>query len=103
MATTIRVDDKAHATLLELAQEEHRPIRQVVEDAIEHYRREKFWKGVHEDYERLRADPVAWKEYQDEIRLLEGGSMDGLENEPPYYTEEEEQEIRAEIARTKNG
>lgn len=95
MATTVRVEDKVHAMLVELAKEEHRPIGQVIEQAIEQYRREKFWKGVTEDLERLRADPAAWKDYQDEIALLEGGSMDGLENEPPYFTPQEEEEIRA--------
>jgi len=95
MATTVRVEDKVHAMLVELAKEEHRPIGQVIEEAIERYRREKFWQGVTEDLERLRADPAAWKDYQDEIAFLEGGSMDGLENEPPYFTPEEEEEIRA--------
>jgi hypothetical protein len=95
MATTVRVEDNVHAILLELAKEEQRPIGQVIGEAIERYRREKFWKGVHEDLERLRADPVAWKDYQDEIALFEGASMDGLENEPPYFTPEEEEEIRA--------
>jgi hypothetical protein len=95
MASTVRVDDDLHAKLVALAAEEHRPIGQVIEDAIERYRREKFWKGVNEDLERLRADPEAWNDYQDEIALLEGGSMDGLENEPPYFTPEEEEEIRA--------
>jgi hypothetical protein len=41
---------------------------------------------MHEDFTRLRADPVAWKEYQDEAKLFEGGSMDGLEHEEPYDT-----------------
>ena len=48
------------------------------------------WKRRWDD---LRADPVAWQEYQDEIRLLEGGSMDGLEAEEPYYTAAEVEEI----------
>jgi hypothetical protein len=41
----------------------------------------------------VRADPVAWKDYQDEARMLQGGSMDGLESEEPYYTVEELEEI----------
>ena len=58
MATTVRVEDKVHAMLVELAKEERRPIGQVIEQAIEQYRREKFWKGVTEDLERLRADQL---------------------------------------------
>lgn len=56
---------------------------------------------MREDYERLRSDPVAWQDYLDEIQMLEGTSMDSLANEEPYYTAEEEAEIRAEYARTR--
>ena len=103
VATTVRVEDKLAATLRELSSEERRPIGQVIEDAVAQYQKEKFWTGVHEDFVRLRSDPVAWQDYQDEIALFEGGSMDGLEQEPPYYTPEEEEEIRAEFARTQGG
>ena len=54
-----------------------------------------FWEGMREDFERLRADPVAWKDYQEEAAVLEGSSMDGLEKDEPYYTVEEEMEIEA--------
>jgi hypothetical protein len=103
MATTVRVDDKLAATLRKLAVEERRPIGQVIEDAVARYQKEKFWRGVHEDFARLRSDPAAWKDYQDELALFEGGSMDGLEQEPPYYTPAEEEEIRAQHARTEGG
>jgi len=95
MSTTVRVENELHATLRALADEEQRTIGEVIDEAIRRYRREKFWQGVTEDLERLRADPVAWNEYQDEIASLEGGSMDGLDGEPPYFTVEEEEEIRA--------
>ena len=95
MATTVRVEEELAAKLREISIAEHRPVGQVIKDAIARYEREKFWKGVTEDLERLRADPVAWKDYQDEIAVFEGGSMDGLTSEPPYFTVEEEEEIRA--------
>lgn len=95
MATTVRVDDALHATLVELSKEEHRSIGQVIEAAVQHYRRERFWEEVEASVARLRVDPVAWQDYQDEIALLEGGSMDGLEHEPSYFTAEELEEIRA--------
>lgn len=89
MATTVRVESKLAATLRELAIEEHRPVGQVIEDAVAQYQKEKFWREVEESVNRLRADPVAWQDYQNEIRFFEGGSMDGLEDEEPYYSEEE--------------
>ena len=56
--------------------------------------RERFWKGVHDDYERLRADPVAWRDYQHDVAVFEGGSTDGLQDEEPYYSRREGEAIR---------
>lgn len=95
---TVRVEKKLHDTLRKLARSEHRPIGQVIEDAIAKYEKDKFWKEMHEGFARLRADPVAWKEYQDEVALWDSLSNDGLENEEPYYTPEELEGIRAELA-----
>lgn len=36
-------------------------------------------KETNEAYARLKSDPIAWKEYQDEIKSMEGTLMDGLE------------------------
>lgn len=100
---TVRVDKKLHDTLRELAKSEHRPIGEVIEDAVARYERDKFWKEMHEGFARLKADPVAWKEYQDEVALWDTLSNDGLENEEPYYSPEELEEIRAELARSEGG
>lgn len=94
-STAIRVDDKTHATLRKWSESGDKTIGQVVADLVEGQRRARFWKQVHDDYLRLQADPNAWRAYQDEITVLEGGSMDGLEDEDPYYTLEDEAEIRA--------
>lgn len=62
---------------------------------------DQFWDEVSESLNRLRADPDAWSEYLQEIELLEGGSMDGLHDDP-YFTPEEAEEIRAEAVRSRN-
>jgi hypothetical protein len=103
MSTMVRVDDKLHATLREISEAERRPIGQIIEEAVKRYQREKFWHGVRQDFARLRSDSGAWQEYQAEIALLQGGSLDGLEREEPYYTPEEEDEIRAEHAQAQRG
>lgn len=103
MTTTVRVDDRVHSILSEIAADEHRSLGQVIASAIELYRKEQFWKGVQDDFARLQADPVAWKGYQDEAALWDATASDGLENEEPYYSPEEEAEIDAEYARTYGG
>lgn len=94
-STVIRVEEKTHATLRSWSDEQDKSIGMVVSDLVEQQQRARFWRQVHDDYARLQSDPLAWKEYRDEVALLEGGSMDGLENEEPYYTPQEEEEIRA--------
>lgn len=95
MGSVIRVEGTVHAKLRALARNENRTMGEVVAEAVRRYEREKFWAGVNEDLEQLKADPVAWRDYQEEIAFFEGGSKDGLEEEPPYFTKEEEEEIRA--------
>ena len=94
-STAIRIEEKTHATLRDWSEEQDKTIGRVVTELVEGQRRARFWHQVHNDYLRLQADPVPWREYQDEVAMLEGGSMDGLEHEAPYYTPEEEEEIRA--------
>ncbi|MGC4107943.1 MAG: hypothetical protein QM753_16590 [Thermomicrobiales bacterium] len=65
----------------------------------DHLDREQFWLGVQEDLVRLKQDPAAWQGYQDELAFFDQSAGDGLENEPPYYTPEEEQAIIAKHLR----
>lgn len=85
MTTTVRVDERLHATLRELAAEEHRSIGEVIAEAVKRYQDEQFWAGVNEDFARLKADPAAWADYQSELALWDQTAGDGLEDEPPYY------------------
>lgn len=87
---TVRVEKTLHAKLKELAEAEHRPISHVIAEAVDRYEREKFWAEMHKSFARLRADPAAWHEYQDEAAMWDSMSGDGLADEPPYFTEDEE-------------
>lgn len=92
-STLVRVEEKTHATLRRWAESEQKPIGQIVTELVEARERERFWREMREGYERLRADPAAWRDYQDEVAFFESGSMDGLTDEEPYYTAEEAAEI----------
>jgi hypothetical protein len=103
MATTVvRVDKNVHAKLLELSRERSISINQVITDLIESESRERFWQEMKAGYDRLAANPGAMEAYQEEIQQLEGGSMDGLEDEEPYYSPEELEQICAEDSRSVN-
>jgi hypothetical protein len=64
---------------------ENRPIGEFIEHAIRQHERLKFWQGVQDDFARLRSDPVAWRDYQDEVAAWDTLAGDGLDNEEPYY------------------
>lgn len=83
MATvTIRVPDKTHVKLQQLATEEGRPIGQVIDELVEHYERDRFFEEMAEDFARLRADPVASAEYDAELAAWDSTLLDGLEDLP---------------------
>ncbi|MGC4193042.1 MAG: hypothetical protein QM589_17995 [Thermomicrobiales bacterium] len=65
---------------------------EIVAYLVDRYERERFWKQVRADYARLKADPVAWSDYIDEVEAWDTLSGDGLEREAPYYTAEEERD-----------
>lgn len=94
-STVIRVDERTSSTLRALAEEQHKPIGQVVKDLVERYEHDRFWAGLHDDFARLKADPSAWADHKAEVTAFEGGSLDGLAAEEPYYTPDEETEIEA--------
>lgn len=88
-SSSIRVEEETIARLRVISRDEKRPIGQIVTDLVKRYEREKFWKEAREGFERLRADPVAWKEYQDESEQWLSMSGDLLKDEPPYYSADE--------------
>ena len=53
----------------------------VLDEAMEHYQREKFMDEVNAAYARLKGDPQAWREEQEERQAWETTLDDGLEEE----------------------
>lgn len=80
--TTIRIRERTLRMLRELASEEGKSMTDVLHVAVDAYRRKRFLEEANKDFERLQADPEAWKDYQDELRLWDATLMDGLEEYP---------------------
>ena len=53
----------------------------VLDEAVEQYRREKFFRDLDETYARLEADPEAWKDELAERQIWDATLEDGLEKE----------------------
>ena len=79
MSTTIRVSEKTRATVHDLARKVGVPMAEVVERAIEQYRRQCFVEAINAGYAELRADPEAWAAYQEELSAWDATLLDGLE------------------------
>ena len=79
-STTIRVSEKTRATLHSLARDAGIPMAEVVEQAIEAYRRKRILDAANAQYAALRADPEAWAEVQAERAVWDVTLADGLED-----------------------
>ena len=56
-------------------------MQNVLDEAIEQYRRDRFFRELDESYARLQADSQAWQEELDDRRLWESTLADGLDEE----------------------
>ena len=77
-STTVRVSERTHQVLRELAAATGEPLQQVLEDAVEGYRRAQFFADLRDAYARLAADLPAWEEEQAERAELDATLGDGL-------------------------
>lgn len=79
MSTTVRVSLDTHRKLAGLARESGLTMQQLVEQALESYRRQHLLDATNAAYERLRADRQAWTEVEAERREWDATLADGLE------------------------
>ncbi len=84
MAAThmIRVPVETHARLRRMAEEQDRPIGQIIDDLLDDLDKRSFFAGLGDDFRRLRDDPAAAADYDAEVRLWETTLADGLADEP---------------------
>jgi hypothetical protein len=76
---TVPISEASHQILKELAEQTGQTMMDVLDKALDAYRRKLFFEGLKEDYAALRADPEAWAEELAERKLWETTLMDGLD------------------------
>jgi hypothetical protein len=64
--------------LRDLAAKAQTTMAAIAEEAVKEYEQKKFWENYYAGYTALRADPVAWADYQDEMKLWETTLADGF-------------------------
>lgn len=63
---TIRISEPIHRALKQFAQQDHKPMQAILEQAIEVYRRQRFLDGLGADFAVLRENEAEWHDEQQE-------------------------------------
>ena len=77
----IRISPRSQVTLRELARREGKPMQTVLDEAIEQYRRDAFFRELNESYLRLQTGREAWKDELVERQEWDTTLMDGQDSE----------------------
>ena len=86
-APTVRISEASHRILKGLAEQTGQTMMEVLDRALDAYRRKLFFEQLNAGYAELRADPQAWAEHLAERQVLDATLMDGLDPEE-HWTEE---------------
>jgi predicted transcriptional regulator len=78
-APTVRISEASHQILRELAEQTGQTMTDVLDKALDAYRRKVFFEQLNAGYAELRADPEAWAEHLAERQLWDATLMDGLD------------------------
>ena len=78
-AQTVPISEASHQILKELAEETGQTLTDVLDKALDAYRRKVFFEKLNAGYAELRADPEAWAEHLAERKLWDAALMDGLD------------------------
>ena len=78
-APTVRISEASHRLLKELAEQTGQTMMEVLDKALDAYRRKLFFERLNAGYAELRADPEAWAEHLAERKLWDATLMDGMD------------------------
>ncbi len=77
--STIRVPARTYDRLKGLARADGKPMSVVLEEAVDRYEADRFFRDMDAAYRALRDDPDAWQQELAERALWDATLMDGLE------------------------
>lgn len=77
----VRISEPSHHLLRELAEQTGQTMLEVLDKALDAYRRKVFFARLNAGYAALRADHEAWAEIEAERKELDATLMDGLDPE----------------------
>lgn len=80
-SATVRISETARETLRDLAARTGESMQEILERAVEEYRRRRFLEEVNAGFAALRNDPKAWQEELAEREEWDRTLADGLSDE----------------------
>jgi hypothetical protein len=78
-AAIVQINDSTARLLEELAEKTGLTTSDVLDKALDAYKRKVFLEQVNAAYAVLRADPTAWADVEAERQSMAGSLMDGLD------------------------
>jgi hypothetical protein len=78
-AATVRISPRGHRILSQLSAASNSSMPDILEEALENYRRQKFLEQAAAAYEALSGDSPAFAAYQKDLASMEGTLVDGLD------------------------
>jgi hypothetical protein len=78
-APTVRITEASHQILKKLADETGQTMMEVLNKALDAYRRKLFFEQMNIGYAEMKADPEEWAEHLAERRLWDATLMDRLD------------------------
>jgi hypothetical protein len=75
----IPISETAHQILQELAEKTGQSMADVLDKALDAYRRKLFFEQLNAGYAELRSNPQVWAEELEERKLWDVTLMDGLD------------------------
>jgi predicted transcriptional regulator len=81
-SATVRISPKGHLILTQLATESGKSRTEVLEKALEAFRRQTFLEQAAAAYETLAADAAGAKAYRKELESMDATLGDGLDSWP---------------------
>jgi hypothetical protein len=86
-ATSVRISEASYQLLKQLAEQTGQTTMDLLDHALDTYRRKLFHEQMNAGYAELRADAEAWSEHLAERKLWDPTLMDGLDPDE-HWTED---------------
>jgi len=78
---TVRISEVSHRVLREVAEKTGDTMLEILDKALDDYRRKLFFQVLNRGYALLKADPADWADVKEERKAWDETLMDGLDSE----------------------